>query len=265
MTCCSSIRPAAWFRCPPVRTPGRGRTAGHQRVRAAFGQLLRCARRVVVMLSSLGMSLFFITGWMLYLDRRRSQRAPRGLRARCRPRPPMAVVRRGWWCMPARADWANNWRGVRPRSGHAVAGLIARCRPPPGAARAEHVRRRRATGCHAPHATAACRACSSAWLADLATAARPLFERIDVDAASVPALRQWQQQLGTLTGIVTDDSVLPAATQMHGAARPRPPQPGQRRRSHLAYPSCRTGRRSGRRVTSCTSHPATTRGMPVPC
>ncbi|PSD13635.1 iron-uptake factor, partial [Stenotrophomonas maltophilia] len=36
--------------------------------------------RVVVMLSSLGMSLFFITGWMLYLDRRRSQRAARGLR-----------------------------------------------------------------------------------------------------------------------------------------------------------------------------------------
>ncbi|WP_216074268.1 hypothetical protein, partial [Acinetobacter baumannii] len=26
------------------------------------------------------MSLFFITGWMLYLDRRRSQRAARGLR-----------------------------------------------------------------------------------------------------------------------------------------------------------------------------------------
>ena len=36
--------------------------------------------RVVVMLSSLAMSLFFITGWMLYLDRRRSQRAARGLR-----------------------------------------------------------------------------------------------------------------------------------------------------------------------------------------
>ena len=40
-------------------------------------------------------------------------------------------------------------------------------------------------------------------------------QRVDVDAASVPALRRWQQELGALTGIVTDDSVLPAATQMH--------------------------------------------------
>ena len=35
--------------------------------------------RVVVMLSSAAMSVFFITGWLLYLDRRRSQRLARGL------------------------------------------------------------------------------------------------------------------------------------------------------------------------------------------
>ena len=51
------------------------------------------------------------------------------------------------------------------------------------------------------------------WL--IGNGARALFERVDVDAASVPALRRWQQELGALTGIVTDDSVLPAATQMH--------------------------------------------------
>lgn len=51
------------------------------------------------------------------------------------------------------------------------------------------------------------------WL--LGNGARALFERIDVDAAAIPALRQWQQHLGALTGIATDDSVLPAATQMH--------------------------------------------------
>jgi sulfite reductase (NADPH) flavoprotein alpha-component len=94
------------------------------------------------------------------------------------------------------------------------------------------------------------------WL--LGNGARPLFERIDVDAASVPALRQWQQQLGALTGIATDDSVLPAATQMHewrllGRDRLNPGSVGGAIwRIRLApRPTC-----SGRRVTSCISRPA---------
>lgn len=36
--------------------------------------------RIVVMLASVGMSVFFVTGWMLYLDRRRKKRALRAAR-----------------------------------------------------------------------------------------------------------------------------------------------------------------------------------------
>jgi sulfite reductase (NADPH) flavoprotein alpha-component len=118
-----------------------------------------------------------------------------------------------------------------------------RCRAAAGhsqrIARAEHVRRWRAAGCGAARGAAAAGTTPDlsglqfgllalgdrqyphycgfgrqfdGWL--IGNGARALFERIDVDAARTGAA-PWQQQLGALTGIATDDSVLPAATQMH--------------------------------------------------
>ncbi|MBB4129767.1 sulfite reductase flavoprotein subunit alpha [Xanthomonas sp. 3075] len=44
--------------------------------------------RIVVMLASVGMSVFFVTGWMLYLDRRRKKRALRAARQLLQGTPP---------------------------------------------------------------------------------------------------------------------------------------------------------------------------------
>ncbi|KTF38432.1 PepSY domain-containing protein [Xanthomonas vesicatoria] len=44
--------------------------------------------RIVVMLASIGMSVFFISGWMLYLDRRRKKRALRAARVVLQSAPP---------------------------------------------------------------------------------------------------------------------------------------------------------------------------------
>ncbi len=57
--------------------------------------------RIAVMLASLCMSVFFVTGWMLYLDRRRKKRALRSARAGV---PAAAVLANpGWSASPARA------------------------------------------------------------------------------------------------------------------------------------------------------------------
>nr|WP_312392245.1 sulfite reductase flavoprotein subunit alpha [Stenotrophomonas geniculata] len=207
--------------------------------------------RVVVMLSSLGMSLFFITGWMLYLDRRRSQRAARGLRQSL----PAAAADDGrapWLVVHASQSGLGEqlaWRAAAQlqASGHAVQVLplarvdavqLARTaqallvlstfgdgEPPDaarGAARWLMAQTLDLSGLQFgllalgdrqyPHYCGFGRQVDG-WL--LGNDARPLFDRIEVDAASVAALRQWQLQLGALTGIATDDSVLPAATQMH--------------------------------------------------
>ncbi|MBN5130046.1 PepSY domain-containing protein [Stenotrophomonas maltophilia] len=207
--------------------------------------------RVVVMLSSLGMSLFFITGWMLYLDRRRSQRAARGLRQSL-PATPADGGGTPWLVVHASQSGLGEqlaWRAAAQlqASGHAVQVLplahvdavqLARTAQallvlstfgdgePPDAARGAARRLMAQTldlsglqfGLLAlgdrqyPHYCGFGRQVDG-WL--LGNGARPLFDRIEVDAASVAALRQWQLQLGALTGIATDDSVLPAATQMH--------------------------------------------------
>ena len=44
--------------------------------------------RIVMTLSALGLALFAITGWMLYLGRRRTKRAVRAERARLGAGPP---------------------------------------------------------------------------------------------------------------------------------------------------------------------------------
>ncbi|MBF3347973.1 flavodoxin, partial [Pseudomonas aeruginosa] len=45
------------------------------------GSYFGMAGRILMMLASLAMPLFFITGWLLYLDRRRKKRAVRASRA----------------------------------------------------------------------------------------------------------------------------------------------------------------------------------------
>ncbi|HIE4563822.1 TPA: PepSY domain-containing protein [Stenotrophomonas maltophilia] len=229
--------------------------AGGQLATSVFalhsGSYFGAPGRVVVMLSSLGMSLFFITGWMLYLDRRRSQRAARGLRQSL----PVATddgSNLPWLVVHASQSGLGEqlaWRAAAllQAAGHAVQVLpLARVdgsqlqqtvqalfvlstfgdgEPPDAARRASRLllaQRVDLSGLQFallalgdrqyPHYCGFGRQVD-AWL--IGNGARPLFERIDVDAASVPSLRQWQQQLGALTGITTDDSVLPAATQMH--------------------------------------------------
>lgn len=229
--------------------------AGAQLATSVFalhsGSYFSTPGRVVVMLSSLGMSLFFITGWMLYLDRRRSQRVARGLRQSL----PTAAADDGrapWLLVHASQSGLAEqlaWRAAAQlqAAGHAVQVLplarvdatqLARTTQalfvlstfgdgePPDAARGA-ARRLLAQapdlsglqfGLLAlgdrqyPHYCGFGRQVDG-WLQG--NGARALFERIDVDAAAVPALRQWQQQLGALTCIATDDSVLPPATQMH--------------------------------------------------
>ncbi|MBA0435511.1 iron-uptake factor [Stenotrophomonas maltophilia] len=208
--------------------------------------------RVVVMLSSLGMSLFFITGWMLYLDRRRSQRAARGLRQSL-PMPaateghgaPWLVVHASQsglaeqlaWRAAAKLQAAGYAVQVLPLSRIDAAKLQATSQallvlstfgdgePPDAARRAARLLLAQAPDLSGlqfgllalgdrqyPHYCGFGRQVDG-WLTG--NGARALFARIDVDAASVPALRQWQLQLGALTGIATDDSVLPPATRMH--------------------------------------------------
>ncbi len=229
--------------------------AGGQLATSVFalhsGSYFGAPGRVVVMLSSLGMSLFFITGWMLYLDRRRSQRAARGLRQSL----PVATDDGSnipWLVVHASQSGLGEqlaWRAAAllQAAGHAVQVLpldrvdgsqlqqtvqalfvlstFGDGEPPDAARRASRLllaQRVDLSGLQFallalgdrqyPHYCGFGRQVD-AWL--IGNGARPLFERIDVDAASVPSLRQWQQQLAALTGITTDDSVLPAATQMH--------------------------------------------------
>ncbi|MEX0182327.1 MULTISPECIES: PepSY domain-containing protein [unclassified Stenotrophomonas] len=207
--------------------------------------------RIVVMLSSLGMCLFFITGWLLYLDRRRGQRAARALRQTV----PAAVLHAGgspWLVVHASQSGLAEqlaWRAAAQlqAAGHGVQVLpLARVtatrlqattqalfvlstfgdgEPPDNARRSARqllaqvpdLSRLRygmlALGDHQYERFCGFGMQMDDWLTR--AGAQPLFARIDVDAASVTALRQWQLQLTGLTGIDTDDSVLPAATVMH--------------------------------------------------
>ncbi|MDT3502521.1 sulfite reductase flavoprotein subunit alpha [Stenotrophomonas maltophilia] len=227
--------------------------AGGQLATSVFalhsGSFFGTPGRIIVMVSSLGMSLFFITGWLLYLDRRRSQRAARALR---QPLPAAAANGAAWLVVHASQSGLAEqlaWRAAAQlqASGQAVQVLpLARIdadrlqaashalfvlstfgdgEPPDSARRASRQLLGRSLDLATlqfgmlalgdrqyPHYCAFGRQ-FDAWL--LSNGGRAMFDRIDVDAASVTALRQWQQQLGLLTGIAADDSVLPAATRMH--------------------------------------------------
>lgn len=207
--------------------------------------------RIVVMLSSLGMCLFFITGWLLYLDRRRGQRAARALRqtvpaaARHAGGAPWLVVHASQsglaeqlaWRAAAQLQAAGHGVQVLPLARVTATQLQATTQalfvlstfgdgePPDNARRSARQLLAQlpdlaglrygmlALGDHQYERFCGFGMQMDDWLTR--AGAQPLFARIDVDAASVTALRQWQLQLAALTGIDTDDSVLPAATVMH--------------------------------------------------
>ncbi|AWH22935.1 MULTISPECIES: sulfite reductase flavoprotein subunit alpha [Stenotrophomonas] len=209
--------------------------------------------RVIVMLSSLCMTLFFITGWMLYLDRRRSQRAARALR-KSLPDSGTSLAQEGtpWRVVHASQSGLAEqlaWRAAAQlqAAGHPVQVLpLARLslqqlqdtpqvlfvlstfgdgEPPDNTRRAARQLLAQSADLSGlrygllalgdrqyPHYCAFGVQVDD-WLAR--NGAQPLFDRIDVDAAAVASLRQWQLQLGALTGIHTDDSVLPPTTVLH--------------------------------------------------
>ena len=75
--------------------------AGGQRVLASMfalhsGSFFGLGGRVIVMLSSMAMLLFFVTGWMLYLDRRGKQRAAQASRIALTPAPERDTQAPAW-------------------------------------------------------------------------------------------------------------------------------------------------------------------------
>ncbi|MEG0182490.1 MAG: sulfite reductase flavoprotein subunit alpha [Stenotrophomonas sp.] len=235
--------------------PYARQNAGSQLATSMFalhsGSFFGVPGRIVVMLSSLGMSLFFITGWLLYLDRRRGQRAARALRGSLAVDASPAAGRPWLVVHASQSGLAEQlaWRAAAQlqAAGHAVQVLpLARVtsmqlqttsqalfvlstfgdgEPPDSARRSARLLLAQqpdlgglrygmlALGDHQYARYCGFGIQIEDWLAS--AGAQPLFSRIDVDAASVAALRQWQLQLAVLTGISTDDSVLPAATVMH--------------------------------------------------
>ncbi|WWL43777.1 PepSY-associated TM helix domain-containing protein [Pseudomonas parakoreensis] len=76
------------------------------------GSYFGLAGRIIVTLAAVCMPLFFITGWLLYLDRRRKKNRFRTHAKVFRLRP--AMHRHGWWVLPLRVVLPNNWPGRPP-------------------------------------------------------------------------------------------------------------------------------------------------------
>ena len=203
--------------------------------------------RIIVMLSSLGMLVFFITGWMLYLDRRRRKREVRASRL-----PLAAAMGTGQPWLVAFASQSGfaeqlAWRAAAQLQ---AAGLPVQVRPlaqvdaallattdkalfvistfgdgeAPDAARAFERRVLMQSGSLQRLAYAVlglgdreyARFCGfsrqvDSWLA--AQGAQRLFASIEVDRTDAVALGQWQQQLATVTG-VEDHTPLPAPVDL---------------------------------------------------
>lgn len=62
--------------------------------------------RLLMMLASVSMPVFLVTGWLLYLDRRRKQREMRRERGVVSEK-----TEGGWLALPARVDRPSGWRG----------------------------------------------------------------------------------------------------------------------------------------------------------
>lgn len=232
------------------------RTTGEKLLSSMFalhsGSFFGITGRVVVMVSSMAMLLFFVTGWMLYLDRRRKQRAARQSRA--------AVAAGGIPTTEAGPSWlvsfASQSGQAERLAWHAAgqlqaAGLSVRVEPlarldPAGLAREQRAlfvlstfgdgdapdsarvfeRRVLAQAQALPDLGYAMlalgdrqyeRFCGFArrveqWLGDQGAAA--LFPCVDVDGEDAAALATWQQHLARLTGNVARAGPLPATAAM---------------------------------------------------
>ncbi|WP_312317383.1 sulfite reductase flavoprotein subunit alpha [Stenotrophomonas sp.] len=228
--------------------PYRQMSAGRKTMTSMFalhsGSFFGLPGRVIIMLSSLAMLLFFITGWMLYLDRRRKKRQVRASRVSMDAT--AAEGQRPWLvAFASQSGFAEQlaWRAAAQLQG---AGMAVQVRPlgqldaaslqdthhalfvvstfgdgeAPDAAR---VFERRLL----PQSLALgelryallglgdseyARYCGfsrevDAWLS--AQGAQRVFDTVEVDRDDSTALGQWQQQLGQLTGI-DDVAPLPA-------------------------------------------------------
>ena len=216
---------------------------GGQRVLASMfalhsGSFFGLGGRVIVMLSSLGMLLFFVTGWMLYLDRRGKQRAARASRRALAPvcghegdAPAWLVSYASQSGQAERLAWhaagqlqaagmavqvqplaqvdASRLTGARralfvlSTFGDGDAPDSARVFERKVLARAQALPQLR-YGMLALGDRQYARFCGFArrvdhWLGQQGAAA--LFPCVDVDGDDSRALQQWQQQLATLTGV----------------------------------------------------------------
>ncbi|MEP9368505.1 sulfite reductase flavoprotein subunit alpha [Xanthobacter sp. VNH20] len=202
---------------------------------------------LLMMVASLLMPLFAITGWMLYLDRRKKKREARAAAAPVAvampDTAPVLVAYASQTGTAERLAWqsANALQAAGlPVTVASLAGLapeaLAKAKralfvvstfgegEPPDAARA-FARRMSTQNGHAGLANldygvlalgdrSFSRFCGfgaelDAWLRT--HGATPLFDRIDVDMEDAGALRHWQQHLGTLSGLTT----LPDWSQPH--------------------------------------------------
>ncbi|HQS48463.1 MAG TPA: PepSY domain-containing protein, partial [Xanthobacteraceae bacterium] len=212
------------------------------------GSFFGFAGTLLMMIASLLMPLFAITGWMLYLDRRKKKREARAAAAPVGATPvseaaPVLVAYASQTGTAERLAWqsasALQAAGL-PVMVASLAGLapdaLAKAKralfvvstfgagEPPDAARA-FARRMDARNAPAglanldygvlalgdrsyPH-FCGFGADLDAWLRT--HGATPLFDRVEVDMEDAGALRHWQQQLGTLSGLTT----LPDWSQPH--------------------------------------------------
>ncbi|WP_285402280.1 sulfite reductase flavoprotein subunit alpha [Luteibacter sp. ME-Dv--P-043b] len=216
--------------------------AGRKMLASVFalhsGSFFGLPGRVVVMVSAGGMSLFFVTGWMLYLDRRRKKREARASRLQLSPvaHPDLADGRPWLIAFASQSGFAEQlaWRTAGqlqaaglPVQVHPVArvdsGMLADARhalfvlstfgegEAPDAARAFE-RKTLTRASHLPDLAYAVLAlgdrqyaqfCGFArrvetWLANIGATA--LFPTVDVDRADPQALATWQHHLASVTG-----------------------------------------------------------------
>lgn len=231
--------------------PYRSKNAGGKIIVSVFalhsGSFFGLPGRIIVMVSSLGMLVFFITGWMLYLDRRRRKREVRASRL-----PLATAIGTGqpWLVAFASQSGFAEQLAWRTAAQLQAAGLPVHVRPlaqvdaallagtdkalfvistfgdgeAPDAARAFE-RRVLSHSAALPGMRYAvlglgdreyARFCGfprqvDTWL--VAQGAQHLFASIEVDRTDAVALAQWQQQLAMLTG-VEDHTPLPAPAEL---------------------------------------------------
>jgi sulfite reductase (NADPH) flavoprotein alpha-component len=236
------------------RTQFSAQAAGRQLLGSIYalhtGSYFGLPGRVVVMLASLCMSLFFVTGWMLYLDRRRKKRDVRASRGALVPQTATAgepwlvgfasqsgfAEQLAWRAagqlqaagMPVQVQSLAQLDGNTLRNTRKALFVVSTFGDgePPDSARAFE-RRVLSTAQALPDLGYAllalgdrqyARFCGFSrrveqWLGQ--QGARTLFPSVEMDGHDTDALERWQQQLATLTGIAP---VAPA--QVEAALQP---------------------------------------------